>query len=323
MIAFIRPYCLYSRLILNQMLRHKADIRTLLYMVVTTLIFAYQWHVGFADFGVWNLLLYIVYLHFAVAVSVMTHNHNHLPVWHNKTFNLLTDWWLTVFYGIPIFTWIPTHNSNHHRYTNKEGDSTATYRKTELNNLFTFVSYPGMSSYFQITEGIIPFMKELKKKDNQRYWQYLTQCFVLVAWWVFWFAIDWQKAIVFVIIPQQVSGYIVQIFNYVQHVHADEESDFNHSRNFMGVNLFLFNNGYHTVHHLKAGMHWSETPKYHAQVVDKINPELIEKSFWGYVIRTYVISAIWPKYRSKSMRLERIARKQESKPSPELSTAEA
>ena len=291
-------------------MKYKADIRTLIYMVITTLLFAWQWQTGFIDFGIWNVYLYIVYLHFSVAVSVITHNHNHLQIWNSKPPNVLTDWWLTVFYGIPIFTWIPTHNRNHHRYINKEGDSTATYRKSELNNLFTFVSYPGMSSYYQITEGIIPFMKDMKQRDPKRYWEYMTQLFVLIAWWVFWFVIDWKKAIFFVVIPQQVAGYIVQIFNYVQHVHADEESKYNNSRNFMGVNWFLLNNGYHTAHHERASMHWSEAPECHAQIADKIDPSLIEKSFWGYVIRTYIIGAFWKKYSSRSMRLARKQREQ-------------
>lgn len=287
-------------------MKYTADIRTVIYMLITTLIFALQWQLGFANFGVWNIALYIVYLHFSVAVAVITHNHNHLNIWHSKALNVLTDWWLTVFYGIPIFTWIPTHNRNHHRYTNKVGDSTATYRKSELNNLFTFVSYPGMSSYYQITEGIIPFMKDMKTRDKKRYYEYLTQVFVLIAWWVFWFVIDWKKALFFVVIPQQVSGYVVQIFNYVQHVHADEESKLNHSRNFLGVNLFLFNNGYHTAHHERASLHWSETPASHAKIAGQIDPALIEKSFWWYIIRTYILGFFWKKYSSKNMRLERI-----------------
>lgn len=291
-------------------MKYKADFRTLGYMLITSLIFAYQWQSGFLHFGIWNWVLYIVYLHFSVAVSVITHNHNHLQIWNSKVLNVLTDWWLTVFYGIPIFTWIPTHNRNHHRYLNREGDITVTYRNTEVNNLFTFVSYPGMSSYYQITQGIIPFMKDMKERDPKRYWEYMTQVFVLLAWWAFWFAMDWKKAIFFVVIPQQVSGYVVQIFNYVQHVHADEESKLNHSRNFMGVNLFLFNNGYHTAHHERASMHWSETGKAHAQIADKIDPTLIEKSFWVYVIRTYIVGAVWKKYSSRSMRLARKQREQ-------------
>lgn len=47
--------------------------------------------------------------------------------------------------------------------------------------MFTFVSYPGMSSYYQITEGIIPFMKKMKKERPERFWEYIMQCVVLVV----------------------------------------------------------------------------------------------------------------------------------------------
>jgi fatty acid desaturase len=125
-------------------------------------------------------------------------------------------------------------------------------------------------------------------------------------WLVVFFAISWKKALLFVLIPQQVSQFTVIIFNYVQHVHADEESEYNHSRNFMGVNLFLFNNGYHTVHHMRASMHWSETPAAHEKIAHLISPELIEQSFWGYLLRTYVLSIFIPRYRSTSKRRMRI-----------------
>jgi beta-carotene hydroxylase len=286
------------------MLKYKADIRSLAYMAVTTALFVWQWQNGF------NIWAYIVYLHLAVAVSVMTHNHNHINMWESKPLNLLTDWWLTVFYGIPIFCWIPTHNRNHHRYNNKEQDYTATYRNSEENDFTTLVSYPSFSSYYQIKEGIIPHMKMLYKTDRKTYWEYMFQLFVLIVWITIFMILDWKKALLFVIIPQQVSGYFVMIFNYVQHVHADEESKWNHSRNFMGVNLFLFNNGYHTIHHEKANIHWSETPKYHKEIENKIDPVLIEKSFWGYIFRVYVLGAFNSKLKTNSMRLERLKQKE-------------
>ena len=96
------------------MLKYKADLKTLVYFFITTTMFVLQWHYGF------NWIAYIVYLHFAIAVAVITHNHNHVNIWTKKWLNILTDWWLTAFYGFPIFAWIPTHNRNHHRYNNRE-----------------------------------------------------------------------------------------------------------------------------------------------------------------------------------------------------------
>jgi fatty acid desaturase len=242
----------------------------------------------------------------AVSVSVMTHNHNHLPMWKNKTLNVLTDYWLTLFYGFPVFVWIPTHNMNHHKLTNKEGDYTITYRNSEKNNLLTLISYPSISGYFQQIV-IIAYLRDMRKKDPNQFYLCISQVVVLVAFVAIALLIDWKKTLWFIIIPQQFSVYSVLIFNYVQHVHADELSEYNHSRNFVGLlNFMLFNNGLHTAHHEKAGVHWSLTPIEHKKIEDKINPILIERSFWGYIFRNYFVGLIFPKYRTQSMRLERM-----------------
>ena len=285
---------------MNLKLKNNADIKSLIYMAVTTLLFVLQWlFIGM------NPITYAVYLFLAVAVSVMTHNHNHLPMWRSKTMNLFTDWWLTVFYGFPIFAWIPTHNKNHHRYNNREGDDSITYRISERNNFFTLVSYPTISGYYQ-QRAIFSYLKDLKENNKEKFRVCISQYVVLVVWIAAALLLDWQKALLFVIIPQQVSLFSVLIFNYVQHVHADEESEWNHSRNFTGfLNFLLFNNGYHTIHHHKAGLHWSNVPEAHKTIENNIDSVLMERSFWWFIFRSYFLSIFIKKYRTDSMRLER------------------
>jgi fatty acid desaturase len=247
----------------------------------------------------------------SVAVAVMTHNHNHLPMWRSKVLNVLTDWWLTVFYGFPIFAWIPTHNKNHHRFNNREGDDSITYRVSEKNNFLTLVSYPTVSGYYQ-QKAIVHYLKDMKANNKEKFWISISQYFVLVLWIAVALVIDWENALLFVIIPQQVSLFSVLIFNYVQHVHANEESEWNHSRNFTGfLNFMLFNNGYHTIHHHKAGLHWNKVPEAHKEIEKNIDPILLERSFWWYIFRSYFLSVFIPKFRTNSMRLDRI-RKEES-----------
>jgi fatty acid desaturase len=283
------------------MLKNSADIKSLIYIIITTALFVIQW----VFIGV-NSFIYTWYLFMSVAVSVMTHNHNHLPMWQSKTLNTLTDWWLTVFYGFPIFAWIPTHNKNHHRFNNREGDDSITYRVSEKNNFLTLISYPTISGYYQ-QNAIFRYLKDLKANNKEKYWLCISQYVILFLWIAVAFLLDWQKALLFVIIPQQVSLFSVLIFNYVQHVHANEESEWNHSRNFTGfLNFMLFNNGYHTIHHHKAGLHWSKVPEAHAEIEHNINPILLERSFWWYIVRSYILSIFIPKFRTNSMRLERM-----------------
>ena len=119
--------------------------------------------------------------------------------------------------------------------------------------------------------------------------------------------LDWKKALLFVVIPQQVSLFSVLIFNYVQHVHANEESEWNHSRNFTGLlNFMLFNNGLHTAHHEIAGLHWSEVPAEHKKIEPNIDKALLERSFWWYIFRNYVLGLFNNKLKTDSMRLQRI-----------------
>jgi len=285
------------------MLRYKADRRTLVYMFVTTALLYVQWNlVSF------NIFLYVLSLFMAISVAVIAHNHNHLPMWRKKPLNVLTDYWLTLFYGFPAFAWIPTHNKNHHFFNNKEGDYTITYRVTEKNHFFSLMSYPSISSFYQ-QKPIRDYIKMLWNTDRKEFYLAVLQYVALAALYAVAFYFDWKKALIFIAIPHQVSLFSVLVFNYVQHVHADEESEYNHSRNIVGpaLNTMLFNNGLHTAHHERAGIHWSETPKAHKKMEHLIDPVLNERTFWGYIIRSYFLAPFNKKrFGTRSMRLERM-----------------
>ncbi len=285
------------------MLRYAADIRTLIYMAVTTALLVVQW-----SRDAFSSVLFVACLFMAVSVSVIAHNHNHLTIWKSKKLNALTDYWLTLFYGFPAFVWIPTHNQNHHKFNNREGDYTRTYRYTEKTNLFTLLTYPTVSAFHQ-QKPIRDFLKKQYRTNRRRFWFYISQYVLLVGFLVTAFVVDWQKALLYIFVPQQVSLYVVLIFNYVQHVQADEESPVNHSRNIVGplMNLLLLNNGLHTVHHDNPGMHWSDAPAAHAKIADKLDPRLNEQSFWWFLIRVYMLGIFSQKARGSSMRLERMA----------------
>lgn len=289
------------------MLKNKADIRALVFMAIITALLVVQWTLPAFS---WPLFLAANFM--AITVAVMAHNYNHLRMWRNNTLNAITDYWITCFYGYPVFAWIPTHNANHHKHNNRVPDYTITYRFTEANNLFTVLTYPSISGFYQQAPNR-NFLRETYRKDKKRFFYYMSQFAVLIAFLGVGFALDWKKALLYMIVPQQVALFMVLLFNYIQHVHADEESETDHSRNFTGpiLNFFWFNNGYHTVHHDNASRHWSENKKAHEAIAHTIAPELIEKSFLWYMLRVYVLSLVVPSLRTKSMRLARIAKQGE------------
>src|SRR5262249_38972172 len=70
-------------------------------------------------------------------------------------------------------------------------------------------------------------------------------------------------------------------------------SEYNHSRNFVGkfVNWWTYNNGYHTIHHVEPGLHWSLLPAEHdKRIAPHIHPNLDQPNFVLYLWRTFV----WP-----------------------------
>lgn len=287
------------------MLKYTADIRSVAYLCVTTALLFVQW-----SLPAWNPLLWVLSLFMGIAVAVIAHNHNHVPMWKSSVLNNITDYWITLFYGFPAFAWVPTHNRNHHRFNNKDGDFTITYRVSEKNNLLTLLSYPSISSYFQ-QQPIREHLFSMWKKNKKNFMLAAGQYVALIAMYVVAFYIDWQKALLYVALPHQAALFSILVFNYVQHVHADEESKFNHSRNFVGplLNIMLFNNGFHTIHHERANIHWSLLPEEHAKIAPNIAPELLERSFWGYIIRVYIVGLFMPSASTSSMRLARMQTK--------------
>jgi beta-carotene hydroxylase len=286
------------------MLRHRSDLQTLAYMAAATGLLIWQWSRPEV-----SLLLLAAACFLAVTVTVIAHNHNHLRMWRSRAANVATDYWLTLFYGFPAFAWIPTHNMNHHKITKRAGDYTITYRYTERNNLLTLLTYPTISGYHQ-QKPIREYLRELWQKNRPRFWFSISQYLLLGLFVGGALLLDWRKALLYVVLPQQFGLFVVLVFNYLQHVHADEESEFNHSRNFVGrtLNVLLLNNGYHTVHHHSPGTHWSRLAEAHAAIAHRIDPSLNEKSFWWMLIRVFLLAPFAPRLRSRSLRLARIER---------------
>ena len=267
------------------MLRYRADLRTLAYLAVAASLLLFQWRLGH-----FQPVLYAVTLFLSVTVAVISHNHNHLGIWKSRPLNQLTSYVISVMYGFPAIAWVPTHNQVHHKLNNREGDTSQSPKYFKRNHLLALLTYPTLTGMAQQKE-IQAFFKCLWRKNRTMFWMAASEYVVFFGFMLGMFLLDWRKAILYFLIPQQFSLFMIQIFNYVQHVEADADSGWNHSRNFVSpvLNALLFNNGYHTVHHQSPGLHWSQTPAMHFREVHQIHPELLVKSWWGYMVGTFFI----------------------------------
>ena len=281
------------------MLRNPADRRTLLWVLLAPTFVAVQYARP-------DLVPYlsVVSCYFALACGIIAHNHNHCPTFVGKRPNQLFAVWISLFYGYPTFAWIPTHNLNHHKFVNREGDATITWRFTNQHNAFVAATYFFVSSYYQ-SGPINDFIKTTRKK-NPAFFRYIM---VQYAAWIGAYALMLALAIglhgvrtgfyVFafsIALPAFFSLWTIMLFNYDQHVHADPFSEHDHSRSFTSpvLNFLLFNNGYHAAHHEHPGAHWTKLPALHRELEPLIHPSLVQRSLWWYWFKQYVLTPFAP-----------------------------
>ena len=267
------------------MLRYSADRRTVAYLIFAVALCALQWNLPRLYWP-----LYVLGLFMGITVAVISHNHNHLGMWKNRKANLFTSYVIAMFYGVPAVSWVPTHNQVHHKLNFAEGDSSRGPKFFKGNHLLSLLVYPSLTGAAQMPE-IKAYMRELRRRDPKAWRMAASEFVVLFGVMALLFVLDWKKTLVFVLIPQQLSLFTIQVFNYVQHIETHTGSQWNHSRNFVSpvLNALLFNNGYHTVHHQKPGVHWSQTPALHAEVAHHIHPELLVRSWWGFMFRMFIL----------------------------------
>lgn len=291
------------------MLRYREDWRTLLWAFVCFPA------MGFAPYVEPRLVPWLLplSLYFGFCAGVFSHNHNHCPTFKNKKFNAFYSAWLSIFYFFPTFAWIPTHNLNHHKFVNKAGDATITWRYSKKNTWLIASTYYFVSAYWQ-AEPISEYIGKAKANNRSLYNQIRGQYATLIGVQAVllglgigaarWHGQAWWHGIVLWIfgfaIPGMFANWSMIFINYIQHVHTDPWSEHNHSRNFVSKlgNWLVFNNGYHTAHHESAGLHWSRLPEAHGKIAHLIDPALNQPSIFGFCLRAYLLGIFSDRYRT-------------------------
>ena len=240
-----------------------------------------------------------VTLYLAFCAGVLTHYHNHLGVFRSRTLNRLYSLWLSLFYGFPIFSWIPTHNQNHHKYTNGPLDATSTFRSGKPDGFVEALVYPIRSSAWQLS-AVVNYFRAARTKGSQEFSWLVLQVGIVPGVHIILFAL-----LIFVhgsgpgllayaasaLVPALLAPYFMMLINYVQHVGCDPSSADNHSRNFVGrwENWLVFEAGLHTVHHEHPGTHWSEYPRLHSLRESQLNPILKQRNVLTFLWSRYVL----------------------------------
>ena len=273
------------------MLRYRADIRTLAFVAIYFGLVAVQWVYAPTELAI-AIPLVVLTCWFSFFGAVATHNTIHSPVFHQRWLNRLFQVVLTLTYGHPVSAYVPGHNLSHHKYTQSAKDVMRTTKVRYRWNLLN-----GLLFQPRVVKDILPadlrYFKAMYRRNPPWFWQMMLESVVFLGVMAALLVLDWKKFIVYVLIPHQYAAWGIVTMNFLQHDGCDENSEHNHSRNFVGkvVNWFTYNNGFHSIHHMHPGLHWSLTPEAHAkEVAPFIHPALDQQSLLAYLWTAFV----WP-----------------------------
>jgi fatty acid desaturase len=271
-------------------LRYRKDLRTLTFIAAYFVAVCWAWTLPLTHAGpLASAFASVCWL--AWINAVITHNVVHLPLWRSDILNKVTRALLSLSYGAPVNEYVPGHNLSHHRYVQQRRDVMRTTKvrlRWSLASILTF--FPAVTlDVVRANAKYVAFAK-----DRRRDWYAERNVQVVLTWGVqiALAVLDWKKALLFVFVPHLGAVWGVTTVNYLWHDGCDVEHPYNHSRNFVGrvFNWFHFNNGFHGMHHMEAGLHWSLLPDRHAALISPhIHPALEQKSFVGYLVRTFVL----------------------------------
>jgi len=269
------------------MLRYREDLRPLFFHAVYFGTLSYAWLRGPMDLSAWWLVLILCVTGFQGAVQ--NHNAVHSPVFKQRWLNKLYQVVLTQIYGHPSSSFVPGHNLGHHKATQSPRDAMRTtkarFRWNVLNLMFFILQVTPA-----VVKGDSAFTAHMRKTHPRWFRQLAIELTVLASISVLLLVLDWQRALLYWFAPHVYAQWGITTMNLLQHDGCDPNSEYNHSRNFVNpvLNWFVFNNGFHSIHHQIPGLHWSLTPAAHAEkIAPHIHPNLDQKSIVAYLWQSY------------------------------------
>lgn len=230
-----------------------------------------------------NVICWIIISGFMSFVAhIINHNHQHLPIFNKTILNNFLSILLTILRGHSSSSIKLTHNFNHHNYMGTTKDwirPELAGKGFGLVRLFRFI----INSIQEMSIG---------KKFNEKsffkgmHWsQLIFEKALVLIFFISLLTFFPIKTLLFLLLPWMLGTVFIISVNLLQHEDCDSNSIYNHSRNFTSAlgNWLLFNNGYHTIHHMHPSLHWSELPKMHKQLVHPhIDPKLEVNSIISY-----------------------------------------
>ena len=249
-------------------LRHRADRWTVAY---TAMVLAVQLAL-FVRVGDRLLLVLLVLLFQPVQAVAIACNHyqHHRPVFRHRLPNRLYELVLFLQTGMPPYLITLHHNLGHHRHYLEPERDTLRWRRPDgsMRSL--------AECLYRNTVGHLTWTVRIGRRHPRLYRRLKVMTLLgalplaLLAW------LDPVATAIVFLGPMLLALANVARLGYQQHAGLDLDDHLTASRNVESrlYNRLTFNSGYHTAHHLRPGVHWSDLPALHREIRDGIPPAL-------------------------------------------------
>ncbi|KAJ3089978.1 hypothetical protein HK100_007592, partial [Physocladia obscura] len=310
-------------------LREASDVYTLGFVLATLGLNAALWRAPRVHVWQWALLVQATLsvstiVHNAMHVPLF---HAHRPR-ANAGFNLL----LSLAFGHPVATFVSAHNRSHHRFAQSAKDHMRTtqmrYTHNALNYALFFATVaPSLQHadfrFMRLMRGQgqaqLPLQAQLPPPHNfpRALWSaFRAQCLLIAAAHLVALTVNPRRWLLLWVSPRLAASIFITNMNMLQHdgcpapvltplvgrnksqpnsllapIHI---ANINTARNFTGsiTNFLFFNNGYHSIHHIRPTLHWSKLPAAHNELVKPIiHPNLDQENMASYFFKTFIYPA--------------------------------
>lgn len=254
------------------MLSHKKDIFPALLVLVTTCA-QVALYICAVNLPILVVVLLSCIIFFLCAVCVIiAHNHAHCAMFKYKFANIAVEYMYFFQHALtPYFGKIQHVLMHHNFYMDQSKEPQPWLKDNKPVNKFDYVFFGTLGLY----SDVFRYSKSFKRLETP-FSRHFAGCMVLLMLLV---AVNPLGAVFAFILPASLALFNLTAHSWAHHNGLSLTDPWAATRSDVNVrsNWFLFNIGYHTAHHYKPAVHWSELPELHARIAHKIPEHLIYK----------------------------------------------
>jgi len=223
-------------------------------ILYTSLLQGWYWWLVFIPY------FYVSQLYFKGRFGLMLHCISHRKLF-KKGYTWMYHWviWIVCpFFGHTPETYFVHHMAMHHVENNMEEDASSTL-SYQRDSIRSFIMYYLNFMFLGFRDTFMYLFNHKRKK------MYMRLTFGEFSFFIFCIAmcfVNFKATLLIFIIPFIFARFVMMIGNWAQHAFVDPNDPEENAINCINTsyNKTCWNDGYHTVHHIRPALHYTDIP---------------------------------------------------------------